>query len=170
MPSARGDVTAAFAQDVLTREGAFWVREATSSMLPLIRPGDELRLAPVGPRRLVRGMLIAYQREPGLVVHRVVACDETGVVAKGDALAAPDPVVPPAQVVARVIALRRANGRLVDLEAFPWPVVNRVLGAIASFACRLSLGDSLDRVPSPLRFIVWKAHRLPFHVARLFLR
>ena len=100
----------------------------------------------------------------------MIACDETGVVVKGDALAAPDPVVPRDQVVARVIALRRANGRLVDLEAFPWPVVHRLLGAIASFTCQFLLGTSHDRLPSPLRFIVWKAHRLPFHVARLFLR
>ncbi len=108
-------------------------------------------------------MLIAYHREPGLVVHRMVACDETGIVAKGDALAAPDPVVPRDQVVARVVALRRADGRVVDLEAFPWPLLNCLLGAIAFRACRLSGAR-------PLRLILWKAYRLPFYAARLFLR
>ena len=111
MPSLRGDVTAAFAREALARQGGLWVKEATPSMLPLIRPGDELRLAPVDPEQIVPGMLIAYRREPGLVVHRVIACDETGVIAKGDALAASDPVVPWHQVIARVVALRRTNGR-----------------------------------------------------------
>jgi hypothetical protein len=159
MPSSRGDVAASLALELLTRDGALWVREASPSMLPLIRPGDELQLAPVGPCRIVRGMLVACLREPGLVVHRVVACDETGVVAKGDALASPDPVVPQDRVVARVVALRRPSGRLVNLEAFPWPLLNRLLGAIASFACR-----------SPRGRLTWKALRLPFHAASLFLR
>jgi len=164
MPSSRGDLTAAFAQEALTREGALWVREATASMLPLIRPGDELQLAPVGPRGICRGMLIACHREPGLVVHRVIACDETGIVAKGDALAAPDPVVPRDQVVARVVALRRANGRLVDLEAFPWPLVNRVLGWFASAGTRLSPETCGAALP---RRLAWKVLRVPFYLARL---
>ena len=170
MPSLRGDVTAAFAQEALTRQGALWVREATPSMLPLIGPGDELRLAPVGLRGIRRGMLVAYEREPGLVVHRVIACDEAGIVAKGDALAAPDPVVPRDQVVARVAALRRPTGRLVDLEAFPWPLINRLLGGLAFLACRLCREGSRDARPPLLSRLAWKALRLPFHVARLFLR
>lgn len=166
MPSLRGDATAAFAQDVLTRQGALWVREATPSMLPLIRPGDELQLAPVGPRRIARGMLIAYQREPGLVVHRVIACDETGVVVKGDALAAPDPVVPRDQVIARVVALRGPDGRLVNLDAFPWPLLNPLLGWIAAAGSRVS--PEMCGPASPRR-LLWKALRLPFHAAALFL-
>ena len=159
-----------FTLDVLSREGALWVREASPSMLPLIRPGDELWLAPVSPRRISRGMLVAYEREGQLVVHRVIACDEAGIVAKGDALAAPDPVVPRDQVVARVIALRRATGRLVDLDAFPWPLINRLLGGLAFLACSLCREGSRAARPPLLSRLVWKALRVPFYLARLLLR
>lgn len=168
MPSARGEVAASFALAVLTREGALWVREGSPSMLPLIRPGDELWLAPVKPRRIYRGMLVAYERDARLIVHRVVAADRTGVVAKGDALALADPVVPWDRVVARVVALRRPGGRVVDFDAFPWPLLNRFLGWIASVACRLSLSAPGDAPLLPR--LGWKALRLPFYLARLFTR
>lgn len=166
---ARSIFTTPFVLDVLTREGGLWVREASLSMLPLIRPGDELRLAPLDPKQVFRGMLVAYQREARLVIHRVVACDGAGVVAKGDALASTDPVVPWDQLVARVVAIRGANAREVDLEAFPWPLLNRLLGAIASLACRLSHGL---RGPTPplMRRLIWKGLRLPFYLVRLLLR
>jgi hypothetical protein len=78
--------------------------------------------------------------------------------------------VPWDRVVARVVALRRPDGRRVDLDAFPWPLVNRLLGRIASLACRLSIGASGDGSWPFLRRLVWKALRLPFYLARLLLR
>ncbi len=170
MPSLRGDLTAAFAQETLTRQGLLWVREATASMLPLIRPGDEIRLAPVEPDRVVPGMLIAYRRDARLGIHRVLARDGAGVVAKGDALVSPDAPLPWNQVVARVAALRRPTGRLVDLEAFPWPFLNRLLGGLAFLACRLCREGSREAGPPLLSRLAWKALRLPFYLARLLLR
>lgn len=158
MPVPRGEVAVAVSLDVLARGGSLWVREASPSMLPLIRPGDELRLAPVSPGQVFRGTLIAYWRDARLIIHRVIARDAAGVVTKGDALTTPDPAVPWDRVVARVLALRSPTGRVVELEGFPWSVLNRLLGAIASLTIRLS-GSGL----------VWKALRLPFHAARLFL-
>lgn len=170
MPSARRDLAVAFAPDVLAREGALWVREASLSMLPLIRPGDEIRLAPVEPEQVIPGMLIAYRRDARLVIHRVLARDGAGVVAKGDALVSPDAPLPWDQVVARVAALRRPGGRLVDLEAFPWPLVNRLLGGLAFLACRLCREGSREAGPPLLSRLAWKALRLPFYLARLLLR
>ena len=165
MPSLRGDVTASFAQEALTRQGALWVREATPSMLPLIRPGDELLLAPLGSRQIRVGALIAYRREAQLIIHRVLAVGGSGVLAKGDALASPDPLVPWDRVVARVVALRRANGRAVNLDAFPWPLLNRLLAGIASVASHLS-----REAPQPLTGrLGWKALRVPFYLARLLV-
>ena len=169
MPSPSVSLTGGhFTLDVLRREGALWVREASPSMLPLIRPGDELWLVPVSPRGIVRGMLVAYERDAQLVVHRVLASDGTGLVAKGDALVLPDPVVPWDRVVARVVALRRPGGRVVDFEAFPWPLLNRLLGGIASVVCRLSLRAPRDAPLLPR--LGWKALRLPFYLARLLIR
>lgn len=158
MPVARGAAALGLTLDVLAREGSLWVREASPSMLPLIRPGDELRLAPVSPGQVFRGTLVACRQDARLIIHRVIARDAAGVVTKGDALTTPDPAVPWDRVVARVLALRSPAGRVVELDGFPWSVLNRLLGAIAAMAIRLS-GSGL----------VWKALRLPFHAARLLL-
>ena len=166
MPAVRGDAAVPFALDVLARGESLWVREASPSMLPLIRPGDELKLAPLESRRIGGGALIGYERGAQLVIHRVLAASGSGVVVKGDALASADPLVPWDRVVARVVALRAPNGRIVNLDAFPWPVLNRLLGWIASVASRLA-GEAGRPLP---RRLVWKAFRLPFYLARLALR
>ena len=166
MPAARADLAVPLALDGLARGESLWVREGSRSMLPLIHPGEELRLAPLDSRRIRRGGLIAYEREAQLVVHRVMAVTGSGVLAKGDALASPDPLVPWDRVVARVVALRRPDGRLVDLEAFPWPLVDRLLAGIASLAARLRLQE---RPNSPWRRLAWKALRVPFYLALLLL-
>ncbi len=124
---AYGGVATALLGDLIARAGAAWVREASPSMSPLIRPGDEVRLVPLDPRRVRRGMLIAYQGEHGLVLHRVLARTSAGLVAKGHALACPDPLVGWEEVVARVIGLRRAGRRPADLNTFPWPLINHAL-------------------------------------------
>ena len=106
MPGSRADFAVPLALDVLARGESLWVREASPSMLPLIQPGDELRLAPFDARQIGGGSVIAYERGARLVIHRVLAASGSGVVAKGDALASPDPLVPWDRVVARVVALR----------------------------------------------------------------
>lgn len=170
MPGARGPAAVSVALDVLARGERLWVREATPSMLPLIRPGDELLLAPLGSRTIGAGAVIAYRRESQLVIHRVLSAAGSGVVAKGDALASPDPLVPWDRVVARVVALRGPDGRTANLDAFPWPLIDRLLGRMSWIAARLSLEGSGEAPPPFVRRLAWKALRLPFYLARLVLR
>lgn len=166
MAVARDAAAVPLALDLLSRGEPLWVREASFSMLPLIRPGEECLLAPVDPRCVARGTLIAFRQGARLVVHRVVASDTSGVVTKGDALASPDPPVPWGEVAGHVVALR-VNGRSVDLAAFPWPLVDRLLARIASLAARLGLEEAPSSRP---RRLAWKALRVPFYLARLLLR
>jgi hypothetical protein len=165
MSGAQNHVAVPLALEHLSREGGLWVREASPSMLPLIRPGDEVRLAPLDSRRITRGMLIVYLRDGRLILHRVIAFNGDGVVAKGDALVSPDPPVAWDQVVARVVALRSASGQPVDLDAFPWPLIHRVLGAVSAVTCRLSLEAGQEAAPRTLSRLAWKALRVPFHLA-----
>lgn len=170
MAAVAHDVEPLFAGEVLRREGAVWVREASPSMCPFIRPGDELRLTPADPARIVRGALVASERANRLVVHRVIACDAAGVLTKGDALVAPDPATPWALIVARVVALRRPSGRVVSLDAFPWPLVNRGLGWVAALAGRPAHEASATGARALARRALWKLSRVPFHLAGLVLR
>ena len=160
------DVATPFLVELLARHGAVWVREASRSMSPLIRPGDEARLVPLEPRRITRGALIAWQREERLLLHRVLASNEAGVITKGDALASPDPLVGWDDVVACVVALRRAGMPSADLDTFPWPLVNRLLGAISAIASRLPVANAVAESRAFLPRLAWKSLRLPFHLAR----
>jgi hypothetical protein len=158
------------ALEVLTREGCLWVQEASSSMAPLIRPGDWLRLDPLPRGRLSIGTLVAYRSGERLVMHRVLRWSDAGLVAKGDALPSPDPLVPWDHVVGRVNALRRLDGRVVDFGRFPWPALNALLGVIASLAWRLCRDAPEDPTSRPTRRPLWRALRLPFHATGLLAR
>ena len=164
--SARTGAATSLLLDLLSRDGAVWVREASLSMSPLIRPGDEVCLVCLDKRRVARGSLIAYRREEGLVLHRVLARNGAGVVAKGDALASADPPVGWEEVVGRVTALRRAGKPKINLDAFPWPQVNHALGVVASIACRLAVEDGAGERSSLLPRLAWKLLRAPFFLAR----
>ena len=166
MPATRSELGVRLALDALAREGDLWLSGASASMLPLIRPEDEVRLVPVDPARVVPGMVIAYRREERLVIHRVLACGDAGIVAKGDASASPDPPVRRDDVLARVVALRSARGRSVDFTAFPWPLLDRLLSAIATLASR---PPPDARPPSLGRRLAWKTLRVPFYLARLLV-
>ena len=146
----------AFVPDVLAREGAAWVRAASSSMAPLVREGDALRLVPLDRGRVGPGDLVAFVEGSVLVVHRVLARTPAGVVTKGDALAEPDGLVEWTRVVARVAAIRTPAGRTLDFDRAPWRRLARLLAALAR-----------RRAPNRL---AWIALRAPFHVAARLCR
>jgi hypothetical protein len=163
-------VSTPLALEALTRSGSVWVREASSSMVPLIRPGDRLQLEPADPRRIVPGAVIAYHRESRLIVHRVVDRDELELTTKGDALADPDAPVSWDCVVGRVRALRGADGRVLEFDEFPWPFLERLLGRVARLAGALLARGSAPAAARPLSFLAWKGLRVLFHLAGLVLR
>src|SRR3989304_4611152 len=94
MPAPRRELGVRLALDALAREGDLGLSGASRSMLPLIRPEDEVRLVPVDPARVVPGMVIAYRREERLVIHRVLACGDAGIFPKGEPPASPAPPLP----------------------------------------------------------------------------
>ena len=166
---AKAAVATSLVKEVLTRDGEAWVREATLSMSPLIRPGDEVCLVRPDPGRINRGALIACQRGEELVLHRVLARTDAAVMTKGDALVSPDAPIGWEQVVAGVSALRRAGKPEADLNRFPWPLINHALGAVAAIACRVPVENGAGGAWSFLPRLAWKSLRLPFYLARLLV-
>ncbi len=166
---AYGGAATALLADLIARDGAAWARQASLSMAPLIQPGDAVRLVPLDRGQIARGTLIAYRREERLVVHRLLAWGEAGVVTKGDALTSPDPLVAWEQVVAQVAALRRTGKLPVDLGIFPWPFINGVLSSLSAIASRLSDENGAGGSWPRLLWLAWKALRVPFHLARLLV-
>jgi len=121
-------------RDVLARDGTARVCEAGASMAPLLRPDDALLLAPLDPARVRRGMIVGVASEGRLVVHRLVAIGPDRLVARGDALPGPDAPVPRDALVGRVVGLRTPDGRALDFTRAPWPLAERMLGALAARA------------------------------------
>lgn len=111
--------------DVLARRGEAWVREASTSMTPIIRPGDRLLL-----RALVGepppGAVLAYRAPDRWMVHRLVARDGRHLLLKGDGADSAERVRPD-DVRARVVAVRRPSGRTTRFDRFPWPWVEPFL-------------------------------------------
>ncbi len=146
---ACGGAATALLVDLMARDGAVWARQASLSMAPLIQPGDAVRLVPLDRGQIARGTLIAYRREERLVVHRLLAWGEAGVVTKGDALSTPDPLVAWEQVVAQVAAVRRTGKPQVDLGIFPWPLINHALGVVAAIATSLPVEQGSAGTTNP---------------------
>lgn len=121
-------------RDVLARDGTARVREAGASMAPLLRPDDALLLVPLDLARARRGMIIGVASEGRLVVHRLVSIGPDRLVARGDALPGPDAPVARDVLVGRVVGLLTPDGRALDLTRAPWPLAERMLGALAARA------------------------------------
>ena len=110
----------------LTREGPLGARVRGGSMAPLLADGDRVELAPA--RWPLPGDLVAFEAGEGrLVVHRLLGYRWTAgglaCVTQGDASPAPDPPVPRARLLGRVVA---------PAHALPSPARRaRALGAFA---------------------------------------
>jgi len=156
MVVAKAEASVDFVQVLLAHEGGAWVRAASSSMSPLIRPGDQLRLGALEPGRVRAGTIVAFRRDGALIVHRVLGEKPAGLVTKGDALVDADEPIRPRKLLARVAAIRSPGGRSIDLDRPPWPWIGGVLAAVAR------IGGA-----NP---VAWKVLRIPFYLAAVFGR
>lgn len=111
---------AALAAEVLGQGGHFSFTARGTSMLPFIRTGDTLIVAPVDATALQPGDVILFQPDANRVVaHRVVQREIEGehvhYKLRGDASAGPAECVLPEQVLGRVLRIVRGS-RTIDLD------------------------------------------------------
>lgn len=102
------------------------LRARGRSMAPALRDGEPVELWPLAgaPRP---GQVVACAAGGALVLHRVVACDASMLVLRGDARARPDPPRAPAAVLGEV---RLAGGRAVP-PARRGALARRIAAALA---------------------------------------
>ena len=83
------------------------------SMIPYLRPGQKVQLAPVDISQIVRGDLVAFHKADYLVVHRVhavLSANETiQLLTKGDSNLNPDAPVDQQQYLAKVQTVQRGS-------------------------------------------------------------
>ena len=103
------------AAEILTRFGSARIRVQGSSMLPSIRPGDEVELR--SPSQQIEvGDVVAYRRAERLFVHRVVESNCHGeLVTRGDTLPQPDAPVSESDLLGVVSSVRR-SGKSVSFQ------------------------------------------------------
>jgi hypothetical protein len=86
------------------------------SMYPFIRPGSMILLGPVNDETILSpGEIIAWKRESGFVLHRLVSIirndSETLYITRGDSCMNPDPPVKRDQISGRVLSVEDRRGR-----------------------------------------------------------
>ena len=104
------------AAEVVRCFGELRLRVTGSSMLPAIRPGDNLlirhcRLEEAGP-----GDIVLFMRHRRLFAHRVISRSGTYLVTKGDCIAEPDLSVTANELLGKVIRATR-RGKNVRHES-----------------------------------------------------
>lgn len=99
----------------------------SSSMQPLVHPGDAVLIQAVPLWSLQRGDIIAVWRESSVLTHRLIAADQHGWHTQGDASPNPDSAVAGAHILGRAVGIER-RGRLIGLQRWRWRTLNRLIG------------------------------------------
>jgi|SRR5579859_5942840 len=119
-----------------------WVPVQGPSMLPFLRPGDEVWLAP-GPARLRRGDVVVLRTGTGLLVHRLLRAEPWSQPQRlwthGDNNRQPDPAASAENLLGRVLTVRRRSKSLA-LDTPRW----RALGWL--IACGLVAVNRLTKL------------------------
>lgn len=112
------------------------VRADGYSMYPAIRPGSVILIEPL-PAELfpVPGEILAWKRDAGLVVHRLVSIirNDTGTlfITRGDSCSDEDQPVTGEQIAGKVIAVEDPSGKTIksgrELIKHPFYLYNRLI-------------------------------------------
>ena len=99
-----------------------WIPVRGTSMLPLLREGDQLLVAH-GSRETRQGDIVVFQRADGLIAHRVLRLQAQGdrliLRTKGDNALGLDPELTESELVGRVLQVRRGELTL-NLDTSLW--------------------------------------------------
>jgi hypothetical protein len=127
-------------REALARHGAARIRVHGGSMWPWLRPEDELEIRREELARIAPGQIVLFERDARLFAHRVLrrlaaaGSSAPQLITKGDTLAAADAPVNEAELLGRVVAVRRGR-REIHLDTLPQAVLGR-LCALLTYTSR----------------------------------
>jgi signal peptidase I len=109
------------AAEALRSFGQLRLRVTGSSMLPAVRPHDELLIRHCGIDKAAQDDIVLFIRHRRLFAHRVVSRSAAHLVTQGDGLAEPDPPVAAHELLGKVSRVIR-RGRIIGHGSKPgWP-------------------------------------------------
>jgi hypothetical protein len=130
-------------KEVIDRDVEIPLKTFGLSMRPSIRGGEWIVVRRAGTEEMNVGDVVIYQVGNTFVAHRVIRKrDQDGclyLTVKGDAHLAAEGEIAAGEVVARVVALRKADKR-IDLNHPRWRLVNRLIALYSSWVDRLYRG------------------------------
>ena len=94
-------------RDLLLASGKVRLRIASRSMIPTLRPGDEIAVEPAPIEALQPGDLILFQGGRELVCHRLVAVSPGALLTRGDAGSSAGERIAPHHVLGKVVKIRK---------------------------------------------------------------
>jgi signal peptidase I len=99
------------------------VRAEGFSMYPSVKPGSVIFIEPYEKgAEPVPGEIIAWKKDPGFIVHRLVRSYEEGnrkyFITRGDSIMAEDEPVPSDQIAGRVVRVENHKGKAVTADVF----------------------------------------------------
>jgi len=114
------------------------VRADGFSMFPSLKPGSMIYIQPItGDTTPLPGEIVAWKRESGLVVHRLVRILKNDgnilFITRGDSCTNEDKAVGADQVVGKVFRVEDLKGRIItgeDLIRKPVYLYNRILSVV----------------------------------------
>lgn len=124
MPINRSEAFVDLSAELLSRGHRVRFRPNGNSMLPTIKDGEAVTVAPVEHSAIKRGDILLYLTRRGVTAHRVVkiskskkeAKEALGFILRGDAPGSSDESVRFDQVLGKVISVER-DGRNIDLTS-----------------------------------------------------
>jgi signal peptidase len=132
------------------RPGPFHFELRGVSLWPAAPEGSILAVSPCPASALRAGDLVTFRRDRRVITHRVIAVVEGDhVLAWGDSLLHPDPLIAPADVLGRATVVRR--GPTLSRWWIGWIAARRVGAAALRLAHHAGLSPSRSAPPEPPR-------------------
>lgn len=128
--------------EVLQRFGQVTIRVTGSSMLPALRPGDELTIRRRSISEARTGEIAVFVRDDRLFAHRIVAQEPRCLVTRGDAVPSPDAPVSEAELLGVAVSVSR-DGTAAELPTEP-DATTRVVASI--IRCSSHASATLQRL------------------------
>lgn len=152
-------------KEVIERDVEIPLKTFGLSMRPSIYAGEWIVVRRAGAEEISVGDVVIYQSGPTFIAHRVIRQrHQDGRVyftVKGDAHLAAEGEIAAGEVVARVVALKKAD-KTIDLSRPRWRLANRLIARYSSWV------DTLYRSVPFLHGILRRASERPW--ARLVIR
>jgi hypothetical protein len=112
---------AELAAEVVRCFGELRLRVTGSSMLPAIRPGDDLLIRHCRIEEACPGDVVLFMRHRRLFTHRVTSRSGACIITQGDGIGEPDPCVTADELLGRVIGITRRGKNIPNASKLTLP-------------------------------------------------